>query len=99
MPSFFRSEFDAERDILITETLPKLQQFFLTQGIYVDFVDCNLNWDYDLARNPYHVLRYMRELDNAHRTSTGLFSLVSADSPSQCTPQQASLVCVDFGWK
>jgi hypothetical protein len=77
--SYFYScdlEFDIERDMLMTDTLPKLQQYFLTQGIYVSFIDCNLNWDLDLSRNPYHVLRYMKELHNAYRTSTGLFLLV-----------------------
>ena len=75
---YFQSnlEFDFERDMLMTDALPKLQQYFLTQGIYVEFIDCNLNWHYDLSRNPYHVLRYMRELEDAHRTSTGLFLLV-----------------------
>lgn len=81
-PFFFicfslRTEFDLERDMLINETLPKLQQFFLTQGVYVNFVDCNLNWDSDLARNPYHVVRLTKELDDAYRTSTGLFLIVS----------------------
>ncbi len=72
----FNLEFDIERDMLMTETLPKLQQYFLTQGIYVNFIDCNLNWDLDLSRNPYHVLRYMQELHHAYRTSSGLFLLV-----------------------
>lgn len=72
-----RLEFDHERHLLMTETLPKLQQYFLTHGIYVHFVDCNLNWDLDPFRNPYHVLRYMQELHDAHRTSAGLFLLVS----------------------
>jgi hypothetical protein len=62
--------------MLMTETLPKLQQYFLTQGIYVNFIDCNLNWDLDISRNPYHVLRYMKELHHAYKTSTGLFLLV-----------------------
>jgi hypothetical protein len=70
-------EFNIERDMLMTETLPKLQQYFLTQGIYVNFIDCNLNWDLDLSRNPYHVLRYMKELHHAYQTSTGLFLLVN----------------------
>lgn len=69
-------EFESERDMLITETLPKLQQYFLTQGIYVNFVDCNLNWDIDFSRNPYHVIRYMKELHQAYTTSSGLFLLV-----------------------
>ena len=60
----------------MTETLPKLQQYFLTQGIYVHFIDCNLNWDLDISRNPYYILRYMKELHHAYRTSTGLFLLV-----------------------
>lgn len=60
----------------MTETLPKLQQYFLTHGIYVSFIDCNLNWDLDISRNPYHIVRYMKELHDAHSTSTGLFSLV-----------------------
>ncbi|CAF4408130.1 unnamed protein product [Rotaria sp. Silwood2] len=34
-----KDEFDIERDMLVTETLPKLQQYFLTQGIYVYFID------------------------------------------------------------
>ena len=72
----FSLEFDLEREMLVNETLPRLQQYFLTQGIYVNFLDCNLNWDYDLSRNPYHVLRYMKELDDANRTSSGLFLLV-----------------------
>ncbi|CAF3115487.1 unnamed protein product [Rotaria socialis] len=70
-----KDEFDIERDTLMTETLPKLQQYFLTQGIYVNFIDCNLNWDLDLSRNPYHVLRYMKELDDAYKTSAGVFLL------------------------
>ncbi|CAF1516052.1 unnamed protein product [Rotaria magnacalcarata] len=70
-----KDEFDIERDTLMTDTLPKLQQYFLTQGIYVNFIDCNLNWDLDLSRNPYHVLRYMKELDDAYKTSAGVFLL------------------------
>jgi hypothetical protein len=61
--------------MLVTETLPKLQQYFLTQGIYIYFIDCNLNWDLDLSKNPYHILRYMKELHHAYQTSTGLFLL------------------------
>jgi len=61
--------------MLITETLPKLQQYFLTQGIYVYFIDCNLNWDFDISKNPYHILRYMKEIHDAYQTSTGLFFL------------------------
>lgn len=61
--------------MLITETLPKLQQYFLTQGIYVYFLDCNLNWEFDLAKNPYHIKRYMSELIDAYQTSTGLILL------------------------
>ena len=68
-------EFDIERDMLITETLPKLQQYFLTQGIYIYFIDCNLNWDFDLSKNPYHILRYMKELNDTYQTSTGPFLL------------------------
>ncbi|CAF1269382.1 unnamed protein product [Adineta steineri] len=70
-----KNEFDIERDLLVTETLPKLQQYFLTQGIYVYFIDCNLNWDFDISKNPYHILRYMKEIQNAYETSTGLFLL------------------------
>ena len=69
-------EFDTERDMLVTETLPKLQQYFLTQGVYIYFIDCNLNWHFDLSKNPYHILRYMKELQEAYRTSTGVFLLV-----------------------
>ena len=77
MRDFFNClEFDLERDMLVSDTLPKLQQYFLTQGIYVNFLDCNLNWDYDLSRNPYHVQRYMKELDDAYRTSSGIFLIV-----------------------
>jgi hypothetical protein len=68
-------EFNLERDMLVTETLPKLQQYFLTQGVYVYFIDCNFNWDVDLSKNPYHILRYMKELEDAYRTSAGLFSM------------------------
>ena len=71
----FSLEFDIEREMLLTETLPKLQQYFLTQGIYVYFIDWNLNWDFDLSKNPYHILRYMREMQDAYETSSGLFSL------------------------
>ncbi|CAF4583710.1 unnamed protein product, partial [Rotaria sp. Silwood1] len=70
-----KDEFDIERDMLVTETLPKLQQYFLTQGIYVYFIDCNLNWNFDLSKNPYHILRYMKELKDAYQTSTGHFLL------------------------
>lgn len=77
MTMFFVVEFDLEREMLISETLPKLQQYFLTQGIYVHLIDCHLNWDLDCARNPYHVLRFMKELQHAYQTSTGLFLLVS----------------------
>ncbi|UJR35756.1 hypothetical protein I4U23_028505 [Adineta vaga] len=70
-----KDEFVNERLMLTTETLPKLQQYFLTQGIYINFIDCNLNWDLDPYRNPYHVLRYMKEIHDAYRTSTGLFFL------------------------
>lgn len=62
--------------MLVTETLPKLQQYFLTQGVYIYFIDCNLNWHFDLSKNPYHILRYMKELQEAYRTSTGVFLLV-----------------------
>ena len=72
---FFDLEFDNERDVLITETLPKLQQYFLTQGIYIYFIDCNLNWDFDMSKNPYHVLRYMKELNETYQTSSGHFLL------------------------
>jgi hypothetical protein len=68
-------EFDIERDMLLTETLPKLQQYFLTQGTYIYFIDCNLNWEFDLSKNPYHILRYMKELKNTYQTSIGLFLL------------------------
>jgi len=61
--------------MLVNETLPKLQQYFLTQGIYIYFIDWNLNWDFDLSKNPYHILRYMKEIQNAYETSTGLFLL------------------------
>jgi len=71
----FYLEFDNERDMLVNETLPKLQQYFLTQGIYIYFIDWNLNWDFDLSKNPYHILRYMKEIQNAYETSTGLFLL------------------------
>ncbi|CAF0819892.1 unnamed protein product [Rotaria sordida] len=70
-----KDEFDIERDMLVTETLPKLQQYFLTQGIYIYFIDCNLNWNFDLSKNPYHILRYMKELKDAYQTSTGHFLL------------------------
>ena len=69
-------EFDIERDMLLTETLPKLQQYFLTQGVYVNLIDCNLNWNFDLTQSPYHILHYIKELEHAYRTSTGLFLLV-----------------------
>ena len=62
--------------MLVTETLPKLQQYFLIQGVYIYFMDVNCNWDLDLSKNPYHVQRYMNELQDAHRTSAGLFLLV-----------------------
>ncbi|CAF1425220.1 unnamed protein product [Adineta steineri] len=61
--------------MLMTDTLPKLQQYFLTHGIYVNFIDCNLNWDHDLSRNPYHIIQYMKEVHDAYKTSTGLFFL------------------------
>lgn len=70
------AEFDVERDLLLTETLPKLQQYFLTQGVYIYFVDCHLNWEFDWTTNPYHVQRLLKELHDAHRTSAGLFLLV-----------------------
>ncbi|UJR10356.1 hypothetical protein I4U23_014561 [Adineta vaga] len=70
-----KHEFDIERDMLVTETLPKLQQYFLTQGIYVYFIDWNLNWDFDSSKNPYHILRYMKEMQHAYETSSGLFLL------------------------
>ncbi|CAF0919781.1 unnamed protein product [Rotaria sordida] len=70
-----KDEFDIERDMLVTETLPKLQQYFLTQGIYIYFIDCNLNWNFDLSKNPYHILRYMKELKDTYQTSTGHFLL------------------------
>jgi hypothetical protein len=73
--NFLYLEFDNERDMLVNETLPKLQQYFLTQGIYVYFIDWNLNWDFDLSKNPYNILRYMKEIQNAYETSTGLFLL------------------------
>ena len=59
--------------MLVTETLPKLQQYFLTQGIYIYFLDYHLNWDLDLSKNPFHVHQYMKELQQAYQTSTGLF--------------------------
>ena len=71
------AEFDVERDLLLTETLPKLQQYFLTQGVYIYFVDCHRNWEFDWTTNPYHVQRLMKELHDAHRTSAGLFLLVA----------------------
>jgi hypothetical protein len=77
--------------MLMTETLPKLQQYFLTQGIYVNFIDCNLNWELDIARNPYYIKRYMKELHHAHRTSTGLFLLVRKK-----TKVKFYYFCVDF---
>ena len=80
---FSSLEFDIERDMLMIETLPKLQQYFLTQGIYVNFIDCNLNWELDIARNPYHMMRYMKEIQQAHRTSTGLFLLVREKKTSR----------------
>lgn len=61
--------------MLVTETLPKLQQYFLTQGIYIYFLDYHLNWDFDLSKNPFHVQQYMKELQQAYQTSTGLFFL------------------------
>ena len=76
LPGFFLAEFDVERDLLLTETLPKLQQYFLTQGVYIYFVDCHLNWDFDWTSNPYHVQRLLKELHDAQRTSAGLFLLV-----------------------
>ncbi|CAF4666138.1 unnamed protein product [Rotaria sp. Silwood1] len=91
-----KDEFDIERDILLTETLPKLQQYFLTQGIYVNFIDCNLNWDLDLSRNPYHVLRYMKELDDAYRTSTGLFLLTFVGNKYGSVVLPTELSTTDF---
>ncbi|CAF0782326.1 unnamed protein product [Adineta ricciae] len=70
-----KNEFDIERDMLVTETLPKLQQYFLTQGIYVYFIDWNLNWDFDSSKNPYHILRYMKEVQRTYEQSSGLFLL------------------------
>lgn len=61
--------------MLVTETLPKLQQYFLTQGVYIYFIDCNLNWNYDLSKNPYNILRYMKELKDTYGTSAGPFLL------------------------
>ena len=63
------AEFDVERDLLLTETLPKLQQYFLTQGVSIYFVDCHLNGEFDWTSNPYHVQRLLKELHDAHRTS------------------------------
>ncbi|CAF2527174.1 unnamed protein product [Rotaria sp. Silwood2] len=91
-----KDEFDIERDILLTETLPKLQQYFLTQGIYVNFVDCNLNWDLDLSRNPYHILRYIKELDDAYRTSTGVFFLAFVGNKYGSVVLPAELSTTDF---
>lgn len=73
-------EFDIERDLLVTETLPKLQQYFLTQGVYIYFVDPHLNWPFDWTTNPYHVQRVLKELQDAHRSSAGLFLLVSSEA-------------------
>ena len=61
---------------MITETLPKLQQYFLTQGVYIYFVDFHFNWHFDWTTNPYHVQRILDELHDAHRTSAGPFFLV-----------------------
>lgn len=88
----FSLEFDLEREMLMTETLPKLQQYFLAQGIYVNFIDCHLNWDLDFARNPYHVLRLIKELRQAHRTSTGLFLLVRTNDTKKRFPQFSSFL-------
>ncbi|CAF0762315.1 unnamed protein product, partial [Didymodactylos carnosus] len=70
-----KDEFDDERHMLLTETLPKLQQYFLAQGLYVLFNDINLNWHFDFAQNPYHVLRLMKEIQDCYHTSSGLFLL------------------------
>lgn len=61
---------------MITETLPKLQQYFLTQGVYIYFVDFHFNWHFDWTTNPYHLQRILDELHDAHRTSAGPFFLV-----------------------
>ena len=94
-------EFDLEREMLINDTLPKLQQYFLTKGIYVYFVDCHLNWENDLSRNPYHVHRYMKELDDAYRTSTGLFLIVCQSNHQylSCPSVFVSFSFEDFRWK
>ena len=73
----FFLEFELERDLLISETFPKLQQYFLTQGVYISLIDCHLNWEIDPSKNPHHVLRLIKDLQDAQRTSTGIFLLVS----------------------
>ncbi|CAF1470789.1 unnamed protein product [Adineta ricciae] len=92
-----KDEFDNERHMLMAETLPKLQQYFLTQGIYVNFVDCNLNWDLDPFRNPYHVVRYMKEVHDAYRTSTGLFFLSFVGNKYGSIVLPIELSTTDFG--
>ncbi|CAF1390242.1 unnamed protein product, partial [Didymodactylos carnosus] len=70
-----KDEFDDERHMLLMKTLPQLQQYFLAQGLYILFIDINLNWHFDFAQNPYHVLRLMKEIQDCYRTSSGLFLL------------------------
>jgi hypothetical protein len=82
--------------MLVTETLPKLQQYFLTQGIYVYFLDCHLNWDIDLSKNPYHILRYMKEIQDAYQTSTGLFLLTFVGNKYGDIVLPIELSAIDF---
>jgi hypothetical protein len=92
----FYLEFNNERDMLVTETLPKLQQYFLTKGIYVYFIDFHLNWDFDLSKNPYHILRYMKEIYDAYQTSTGLFLLTFVGNKYGHIALPIELSTIDF---
>ena len=74
--NFLFEEFDNECEILLQDSLPELQQYFMQFGYDFQFVDYNLNLDYNPFIDPHLFATINKELEDCVQYSNAAVCLV-----------------------
>ena len=69
-------EFEAECEYLLTETQLELQEEFIQYGYDLQFIDFNLNLNFDPCKDPFFFASLLKEIDDCSASSEGVFFIV-----------------------
>ena len=73
---FCFEEFEAECEYLLTETQQELQEQFIQYGYDLQFIDYNLNLNYDPCKDPYCFASLLKEIEDCSANSEAVFFIV-----------------------